>query len=59
MYNTSLESEAAECRAMAREFAGEPEAQFLLRIAGALEELALVRVTLDSSGNAAQAFARD
>jgi hypothetical protein len=43
MLEQSLHKEAASCREMAREFAGRPEEPFLLSLASAMEELALVR----------------
>jgi len=43
MRKISLKKEAASCRRMARDFAGRPEEPFLLRVANAMEELALVQ----------------
>jgi hypothetical protein len=38
----SLNQEAVSCRRTARRFAGRPEAPFLLKLASAFEELALI-----------------
>jgi hypothetical protein len=44
----SLDEEAAACRKMAAaEFAGRPEAPFLLQLASALDEAVLVRAKRD------------
>lgn len=43
MHNRSLYDEAAACRKMARDFDGKPEGPFLLKVASAMEELALIR----------------
>lgn len=40
MSTSRLNIEAAECRRQAAEFAGKPEAAFLLRVASSFEELA-------------------
>ena len=42
MRRFSFKKEAATCREMAREFAGHPEGPFLLSVAIAFEDLALV-----------------
>jgi hypothetical protein len=39
----SLQREAAACRQMAKEHIGRPEEPFLLKVASAMEELALIR----------------
>jgi hypothetical protein len=39
----TLRAEAARCRRSAKQFRGRPEQPFLLRLASAFEELALVR----------------
>ena len=38
----SLRREAASCRETAKQFVGKPEAPFLLRMASAFDELALI-----------------
>jgi hypothetical protein len=43
MAQIALDNEAESCRQMAREFAGRPEEPFLLRLASAMEELALIQ----------------
>lgn len=42
MQKQFLQKEAATCRKLAREFAGRPERPFLLKMASAMEELALL-----------------
>lgn len=41
----SLRREAASCRETAKQFVGRPEAPFLLRMASAFDELALIDAT--------------
>ena len=43
----SLRQEAAHCREKAIEFSGQPEEHFLLKLASAMEELALVQRRVD------------
>lgn len=43
MRNRALHEEAAKCRKMAPAYAGRPEEPFLLRLASAMEEMALVQ----------------
>ena len=43
----SLREEAAHCREKAIEFSGQPEERFLLKLASAMEELALVQGRVD------------
>jgi hypothetical protein len=42
MEHKPLEKEAAACRQLAQRYVGKPEEPFLLRIASAFEELALI-----------------
>jgi hypothetical protein len=52
MRNRSFGDEAEACRKQAAQFAGRPEAQFLLRIAHSFEELeiaSIVRSEINSS----------
>jgi hypothetical protein len=52
MRSQSLKQEAALCRQKASEFAGRPEGPFLLQLASALEELALIQVRVDTISGA-------
>jgi hypothetical protein len=42
MQKRALRKEAELCRRLARQYAGRPEEPFLLRIAGAMDELAII-----------------
>lgn len=53
MRKKSLWKEAAECRKMARDFAGRPEEPFLLNVASAMEELALIQRSGERKSRAA------
>jgi hypothetical protein len=44
----TLKEEAAECRRRANEFVGRPEEPFLLQLASALEELAIVQARVEA-----------
>ena len=46
----ALTAEAEHCRQIAAEFSGRPEQPFLIQLASALEELALVQKELDFIG---------
>jgi hypothetical protein len=53
MRNSSYSDEAEACRRQAAQFAGQPEGNFLLRVARSFEELEAapsVRIDSDSSG---------
>lgn len=43
MHSEALTAEAEHCREIAAQFSGKPEEPFLLRLASALEELALIQ----------------
>jgi hypothetical protein len=47
MQKRALQKEAEICRRLATHYVGRPEEPFLLKIAGAMEELALIRTERD------------
>jgi hypothetical protein len=53
----TLKEEAAQCRQRANEFVGRPEETFLLQLASALEELALVQARVDAIRECSQVAA--
>jgi hypothetical protein len=55
----SMTAEAAECREKADDFADRPEGAFLLQLASAWEELALVQNAANTSTNDGRAIGSD